>query len=620
MNARDLSQVSMRDLFRMEAESQTQQLTEGLLALERNPVAADQLEACMRAAHSLKGAARIVDIEAGVALAHAMEDVLLAAQHGRVQLDQAQIDLLLAGVDLMMAIARDPDMEPGEASGRRRGEVDAFIADLHRLVAGETRAHDRASDQPAEPTETGAEPASLPEPAAPAAVAAEPAPRRGTSAERAAAPQPKPTPVEPEATDRVLRVSVDNLNRLLGLAGETLVESRWIKPFGESLLRVKRLQYQAGRALDDLRDALSKEAVPARAVSALAEARQRTAECERMLADRLAEVDQADRQSTRLAHRLYDQALGCRMRPFRDGTIGFARMVRDVARSLGKQVQLDIEGQGPRSIATSWPSWKRRWGICCATPSITASNRPPSASPPASRRGPAFAARSPSRRRVADHRARRRTRHRSRPAPADGGGAPPVDPRNGRQTQRLGAAGVPVPARLHAKDRVTEISGRGVGLDVVQDMVKEVHGVVRIASEHRQGNPLPPAAAADPVGGADAAGRDRGEPYAFPLARIARAVKVPKEQIEVLEGRQHFGLEGQQVGLVTAHQVLGSAGRTPPATSSPSSWSASHDQRYGLVVDRFLGGRSSSSGRSTRGSGRSRTSAPPRCWTTARRC
>lgn len=92
MTARDLSQLSMQDLFRLEAESQTQLLTAGLLALERNPVAADQLEACMRAAHSLKGAARIVDIDAGVALAHAMEDFLIAAQQGRITLDQEQID------------------------------------------------------------------------------------------------------------------------------------------------------------------------------------------------------------------------------------------------------------------------------------------------------------------------------------------------------------------------------------------------------------------------------------------------------------------------------------------------------------------------------------------------
>ena len=44
--------------------------------------------------------------------------------------------------------------------------------------------------------------------------------------------------------DRVLRVTVDNLNRLLGLAGESLVESRWLKPFGQSLLRLKRLHHE----------------------------------------------------------------------------------------------------------------------------------------------------------------------------------------------------------------------------------------------------------------------------------------------------------------------------------------------------------------------------------------
>ena len=45
------------------------------------------------------------------------------------------------------------------------------------------------------------------------------------------------------ASDRVLRVSAENLNRLLSLAGESLVESRWVKPFAESLLRLKRLQH-----------------------------------------------------------------------------------------------------------------------------------------------------------------------------------------------------------------------------------------------------------------------------------------------------------------------------------------------------------------------------------------
>src|ERR1700716_250262 len=130
MTATDLSQLSMHDLFRIEAENQTQALTTGLLALERNPTAAEHLEACMRAAHSLKGAARIVDISAGVALAHAMEDFLVAAQVGRITLAQEQIDRLLQGVDLMMAIAKAPDTSPGQP-------VDLFIADLRRMLQGQ---------------------------------------------------------------------------------------------------------------------------------------------------------------------------------------------------------------------------------------------------------------------------------------------------------------------------------------------------------------------------------------------------------------------------------------------------------------------------------------------------
>ena len=76
MSSGDLSQLSMLDLFRLEADSQAQVLTTGLLILESDATASDQLEACMRAAHSLKGAARIVGINAGIEVAHAMEDQL----------------------------------------------------------------------------------------------------------------------------------------------------------------------------------------------------------------------------------------------------------------------------------------------------------------------------------------------------------------------------------------------------------------------------------------------------------------------------------------------------------------------------------------------------------------
>ena len=103
MSARDVVDVSMLELFRVEAETQVQVLASGLLALERDPGAADQLEACMRAAHSLKGAARIVGLAVGVRVAHAMEDCFVAAQQGQSAPGRAHIDRLLGATDLLDA-------------------------------------------------------------------------------------------------------------------------------------------------------------------------------------------------------------------------------------------------------------------------------------------------------------------------------------------------------------------------------------------------------------------------------------------------------------------------------------------------------------------------------------
>src|SRR2546422_7114995 len=96
----DLGHLSMLELFRIEAETQAVLLTSGLLELERAPGKADQLETLMRATHSLKGAARIVDLQAAVRVAHAMEDCFVASQQGTLRLRQPEIDLLLRGVDL----------------------------------------------------------------------------------------------------------------------------------------------------------------------------------------------------------------------------------------------------------------------------------------------------------------------------------------------------------------------------------------------------------------------------------------------------------------------------------------------------------------------------------------
>jgi two-component system sensor histidine kinase and response regulator WspE len=142
-----------------------------------------------------------------------------------------------------------------------------------------------------------------------------------------------------------------------------------------------------------------------------------------------------------------------------------------------------------------------------------------------------------------------------------------------------------------ARDVVTEISGRGVGLDAVQNMVKQLRGSVRISSSHGQSTrfqlhlPLTTSvlrALIVDIG---------GEPYAFPLAHIVCTAAVPREEIQWLEGRQHFELNGRQVGLVDAQQVLEGADAQAAPEQLHVVVVGDHNRthEYGLAIDRFRG-------------------------------
>jgi two-component system sensor histidine kinase and response regulator WspE len=141
------------------------------------------------------------------------------------------------------------------------------------------------------------------------------------------------------------------------------------------------------------------------------------------------------------------------------------------------------------------------------------------------------------------------------------------------------------------KETVTEISGRGVGLDIVQTMMKEVGGSGRITSEPGKGTQfqlqLPLTLSVLRTLLVEIA----SEPYAFPLARITRAVKVPREKVESIEGREHFTLGDQQIGLLSARQVLGLEESAAADGELPVIVLGDKTTRYGLVIDRFLGER-----------------------------
>jgi two-component system sensor histidine kinase and response regulator WspE len=141
------------------------------------------------------------------------------------------------------------------------------------------------------------------------------------------------------------------------------------------------------------------------------------------------------------------------------------------------------------------------------------------------------------------------------------------------------------------KEAVTDISGRGVGLDVVQSVLKQIRGTVRIVTRRGEGTrfqlelPLTLSVARTllvEVG---------TEAYAVPLAYIRRALKLARGDIEMLEGRAHFNLDGRSIGLVTAHQILGVVAPQAEADLLAVIVLGDVTHLYGLIVDRFLGER-----------------------------
>jgi two-component system sensor histidine kinase and response regulator WspE len=568
MNDSDLSQSSMLDLFRIEADSQSKALTQGLLALERDPVAPDHLECCMRAAHSLKGAARIVGLNAGVSITHAMEDCFVAAQQRRIVLQRVHIDLLLGGLDLLQQIATTADEDIHDFETQKLPQVKAFLEALQQVMSTDNRAIAHLAEGP---TRTSPHPrASIEE------VPKEAAPEEGGA----------------RAEDRVLKVTAENLNRLLGLAGESLVESRGFKTFADSLLRLKRLQYEAQHALDRLREQLAPLRLNEGSHGALAEAQSRALDCREFLAQRLVEIDTFDRRAAHLSHRLYDGALACHMRPFADGVLGFPRMVRDLARSLGKQVRLDIIGQDTQVDRNILEKLEAPLGHLLRNAldhGIESPEERISAGKPAEA--------------VLRLEARHNAGRLQVMVSDEGRGIDLARLRSSVIERKLSNSKTVAELSdaelleflflpgFSMKATITDISGRGVGLDVVQTVLKQIRGTVRITTQAGQGTcfhlelPLTLSIARTLLVEVS------GEAYAVPLAYITRTVKVARDEIEFLEGRAHVHLDGRSLGLVTAHQLLDLPASPITVDSLAVIVLGDATHHYGLIVDRFLGER-----------------------------
>ncbi len=355
---------SMMDLFRLEAEAQVAVLNDGLLALESNTQSAQALETLMRAAHSIKGAARIVSLDAVVNLAHVMEDCFVAAQNKTITLNSNQVDALLQGVDLLQGITQVSNSDlpdwlvgnqavfastqvgiaailnpqavplPVEQAAKNHEEILPIMASVNKkpeTIKPETiteSINTPVIENKNNSTITITE--NIPSPS----IAVQERPDKTAAAPEQTAPQ-----------DRVVRVSAENLNRIMGLAGESLIEANWLQPHADSMTALKWRLVELSRTLEQLQEVLDRDNYEQDSRQLLENARNKEQECLNLLSTRLNELEVYAQRTANLSDRLYREVITSNMRPFADGVQGFPRMIRDLARKLNKQVKLDIVGK-----------------------------------------------------------------------------------------------------------------------------------------------------------------------------------------------------------------------------------------------------------------------------------
>jgi two-component system sensor histidine kinase and response regulator WspE len=539
-------EVSLAELFRTEAREQIAKLSDGLVSLEE-PTTPAALEELMRAAHSLKGAARIVGHEQMVRVAHELEECFVAAQAGTIRLTAGRVDMLLLGVDALTSLAA---IEPG-------GEVDEAVANMADEVVAALRETARGAGSVAR------------------ASGRVPLQRAVASAGR----------LVPHASQG----GTDNTERLLTLAGEALVASRGVLAQVGSDAAVRRAERELERCIGEMRSVFAGLLVSEEAQRAIAAVELASAASTQRRRERVVAIEGAGQRVTDVITQLYERVLDARMRPFGEGVAGMPRMLRDTARELGRDARLVLVGEGTpvdrevlRRIEAPLGHLVRNavdHGI--EAPAIRAAQGRPSSGT-----------------------VRLEARHgggRLLVTVEDDGRGIDLEAVRARVVRRgladaHAAADMSEQELFHflflpgftLRDEVTAISGRGVGLDAVQTAVREIGGDVRVSAPATGGTrfelqlPLTLSvvwALVVEIG---------GESFAIPLARVHRVLRVDRAEIASVEGREHFTLDDRPVGLVLGHQLLGMPARDQEDAAAvvvvgEPEWA------LGIVVDRLIG-------------------------------
>ena len=560
----DLGGFSMFDLFQTEVQQHCACLADGLIALEQNASDPKMVEPLMRAAHSVKGAARIINLDGAIGLAHSMEECLVRIQKGIEKPTGSRIDELLRGSDILRSLADHKSEDEARAWLEQEAGPISALAEALNL-----------------PPKADVSAAVVIAPAAiPVAPAATPAPTVVKVATPPAA-TPSAASAPSAASDAAVLVSSSSLERLLQLSGEALVEARRLESIRRTLTRAKIAQRQLTAALDSLQ-VTGRHAGDA--MTAVATSRD-------ALDEALHQVEDHLRRGEELASALHNEAVSSRMRPFGDACGGLARSVRDVARTLGKEVRLIIAGEQVPVDREILRQLEAPLGHLVRNAIDHGIESP-------EERVAAGKTRQASLRVEARHHAGSLIVE----VREDGRGIDRTNLRARIISKKLSEASIVetlgdaelfdflfLPGFSTAA-AVTDISGRGVGLDVVQSMAHSVGGSIEVRSSPAGTSfamRLPVTLSVVRAAVISIA----GETYALALARLERIDRIARSELKTVEGRLTTVIRGEIVGLVHATEILQLKASTQSESADELAIVSvlAGSRTVGFVVDSFLG-------------------------------
>lgn len=571
--------------FKVEQAEHVQKITDGLLALESNPAAAQRqslLNEIFRDAHSLKGSARAVGMVTVAALGHGLESLLLSAREGRLDFTPELFDLFYQTLDAVEVVISE--VEKGNATPPAK--VLILLAQLEEAAAAVAKEPEEAPSSPA----AGAAPM-----ARPAATVSDASVQENVKAAPAAT---TPTHASGEET---IRVSISKLDTLMSqlselLAAKTrtdqrLAEIRALRDFAASWNK-QWDEMRTSHALTNLKVEDGHQ-VETTAISEFALTNQSLL---RALASGTNDITRRftndNMHLSLIIDEFQEQIKRIRMLPISTITVSFNRMIRDLARQQGKQINLSVVGgeteldkrileqiKDPlihllRNAADHGiePAAARKEKGKDPTGTITLS---------AHQQGSSIVIQIRDDGNGLDLDAIRQAAVKKQVLSA----------REAKERSDAEIKSLIFHSGLSTRDSVTDISGRGVGLDVVRTNIEELQGTLAVESEPGKGTSFTltmPLTLATTRGLLVSAGQQN---FALPLNTVVRMLRIKHSEIATLEDKKAFTYQGKPIALAWLEDLL-----HLPATSDRNGEEGlvvvivtAADLQLGIVVDSLDG-------------------------------